>query len=228
VSSSDGVCQVVHFCSHVHMPADKEREVDRRPRMNGCRFRVLRRHPGLAVPICLGDSEMLQVVILEACVACAERRLGKRLSRFAIGRPMPTQSARLIIVLSSDVVRFAECSRIRMYSTRRANQYGAGAARVAGSVVRWQSETRIKVQPLCDNSKSNIGARRHSTFYAPRPGGSAVLGCSVRGTFRTVARDNNTIGRCSRWREYWRRKRARPRGQEPGDLQLRRTKALTG
>jgi hypothetical protein len=167
VSSSDGVCQVVQFCSHVHMPADKERKVDRRPRMNGCRFRVLRRHPGLAVPICLGDGEMLQVIILEARLACAERRVGKRLSRFAIGRPMPTQPARLIIVLSSDVVRFAEC-RMCMYSTRRANQCGAGAARVAGSVVRWQLETRIKVQPLCHNSKSNIGgATRPSTRHAP-------------------------------------------------------------
>jgi hypothetical protein len=52
------------------MPADKEREVDRRPHMYGCRFRVL-------VPICLGDGEMLQV-ILEARVACAERELGER------------------------------------------------------------------------------------------------------------------------------------------------------
>jgi hypothetical protein len=56
-----------------------------------------------------------------------------------------------------------------MYGTRRTNQCGAGAARVAGSVVRGQLETRIKVQSLCDNNKSNIGARRHSPVYALCP-----------------------------------------------------------
>jgi hypothetical protein len=96
-------------------------------------------------------------------------------------------------------VQRAVCTCI--YSTRRANQCGAVGARVAGSVVRWQLETRIKVQPLCDNNESNIGGRCHTPIYAPRPGGSAVFGCFVGETSKTAARDNNTIGHYSRWRE---------------------------
>ena len=54
-------------------------------------------------------------------------------------------------------LQYAACSVCVHVSTMPTNQCGAVAARVAArAFVRWQSETRIKVQPLCHNGNGNI------------------------------------------------------------------------
>lgn len=148
-----GVCQVARCCSFVHMPADREcsRQAPSHERMS---------LPSVEKPSLSGgaflawvDSESLQVVVAGRGV-----KLGKP-SRIDSQSKGPCRTVLHAHVLSSDVVRLAVCS----VQCVRACKYHAHepmrrrcSTRGSQSVVRWQSETRIKVQPLCHNGNGNI------------------------------------------------------------------------
>ena len=140
--------------------------VDRRPLVGqgvrGCRFRVLRWDPCPGSKVGPGDSDDdipqlnnhrgARTVFSRAGVPI----LADERSRCAIGRPMPTVCILALLIVRCHQVHSAQSAGCRLQTWTRMHQPNQCAAVLLGawwwlpaSVVRWQLETRIKVQPSC-------------------------------------------------------------------------------